>query len=129
MKIKSIKPLGAEISDINLSSSLNRSDFNLIKEAFLDNLLLIFKDQSLTPKDLLSAATLWGFPQKHPIFQGLEDIPEIIKIENYGERYHTNAHWHSDVTFEEEPPDATILYAIDVPLQGGNTLFANQYLA
>ena len=59
----------------------------------------------------------------------LEDFPEIIKIENYGEKYHTNAHWHSDVTFEEKPPDATILYAIEVPSVGGNTLFANQYLA
>ena len=129
MKIKAIKPLGAEISDVDLSSIQKESDHNFIKEAFLDNLVLIFKDQSLTPQSLLSAANLWGFPQKHPIFQGLEDHAEIIKIENHGKKYHTNAHWHSDVTFEEEPPDATILYAIDVPLEGGNTLFANQYLA
>ena len=129
MKIKAIKPLGAEIRDIDLSSVPTGSDLNFIKEAFLDNLVLIFKDQSLTPKDLLSAATLWGFPQKHPVFQGFKDHPEIIKIENYGEKYHTNAHWHSDVTFEEKPPDATLLYAVDVPSEGGNTLFANQYLA
>ena len=129
MKFKKIRPLGAEITDVDLSNDLSESDIKLIKEVFLDNLVLIFKDQNLKPKNLLSAASLWGSPQKHPVFQGLKEHPEIIKIENYGEKYHTNAHWHSDVTFEEEPPDATILYAIDVPPDGGNTLFSNQYLA
>ena len=129
MKIKKIRPLGAEITDVDLSNDLSESDIKLIKEVFLDNLVLVFKDQTLKPKNLLSAASLWGSPQKHPVFQGLKEHPEIIKIENYGEKYHTNAHWHSDVTFEEEPPDATILYAIDVPPDGGNTLFSNQYLA
>ena len=129
MKIKKIRPLGAEITDVDLSNDLSESDIKLIKEVFLDNLVLVFKDQNLKPKNLLSAASLWGSPQKHPVFQGLKEHPEIIKIENYGEKYHTNAHWHSDVTFEEEPPDATILYAIDVPPDGGNTLFSNQYLA
>ena len=121
MKIKKIQPLGAEITDVDLSYDLSESDRQLIKEAFLDNLVLIFKDQNLKPKNLFLAASIWGPPQKHPVFQGLDEYPEIIKIENYGEQYHTNAHWHSDVTFEEEPPDATILYAIDVPSDGGNT--------
>ena len=129
MRIKKLQPLGAEITDVDLSCDLSESNRKLIKEAFLDNLVLIFKDQNLKPKNLFLAASLWGPPQKHPVFQGLDEHPEIIKIENYGEQYHTNAHWHSDVTFEEEPPDATILYAIDVPSEGGNTLFSNQYLA
>ena len=129
MKIKKITPLGAEVSGIDLSNVLKESDHNLIKEAFLDNLVLIFKNQKLTPQNLLKAANVWGSPQQHPVFKGLEDYPEIIKIENLGAKYHTNAHWHSDVTFEEEPPDATILYAIEVPSIGGNTLFSNQYLA
>ena len=129
MKIKKISPLGAEITNVDLSNVLSKTDNKLIKKAFLDNLVLIFKDQKLKPQNLLLVASLWGSPQKHPVFQGLEEHPEIIKIENYGEKYHTNAHWHSDVTFEEKPPDATLLYAIDVPDEGGNTLFSNQYLA
>ena len=129
MKIKKTKPLGAEVSDIDLSNVLTESDHNLIKEAFLDNLVLIFKNQKLTPQNLLMAASVWGSPQQHPVFKGLEEHPEIIKIENFGAKYHTNAHWHSDVTFEKEPPDATILYAIDVPSVGGNTLFAKSILS
>ncbi|MEK9903158.1 MAG: TauD/TfdA family dioxygenase, partial [Gammaproteobacteria bacterium] len=58
-----------------------------------------------------------------------ENHPEIIEIRNYGEKYHTNAHWHSDVTFEECPPDATLLYSLEVPEEGGDTLFSSQYLA
>ena len=45
------------------------------------------------------------------------------------DRYHTNAHWHSDVTFEECPPDATLLYSLEVPEVGGDTLFSSQHLA
>ena len=60
MKIKKITPLGAEVSDIDLSNVLTESDHNLIKEAFLDNLVLIFKNQKLTPQDLLKVASVWG---------------------------------------------------------------------
>ena len=129
MKIKRINPLGAVISNIDLSENLSSEGYKLIKKTFLENLVLIFKNQNLSPEDLLSLAKIWGKPQIHPVFKGLDEYPEIIKIENYGEEFHTNAHWHSDVTFEEEPPDATILYAIKIPDKGGNTLFANQYLA
>jgi len=68
MKIKKITPLGAEVSDIDLSNVLTESDHNLIKEAFLDNLVLIFKNQKLTPQDLLMVASVWGSPQQHPVF-------------------------------------------------------------
>jgi len=129
MKIQSISPLGAEISGIDLSSKVDELDIKNIKKAFLDNLVLIFRNQKLRPNELLSAAKLWGSPQIHPVFKGSESFPEIIRIENLGEKYHTNAHWHSDVTFEAKPPDATILYALDIPSVGGNTFFSNQYLA
>jgi len=129
MKIKKINPLGAEISNIDLKENLSTESYKLIKQAFLENLVLIFKDQNLSPNDLLSVTKIWGQPQIHPVFKGLDEYPEIIKIENHGQEFHANAHWHSDVTFEEEPPDATILYAIEMPDKGGNTLFASQYLA
>ena len=129
MKIKRISPLGAEINNIDLSENLSSESYKLIKKAFLENLVLIFKDQNLSPEDLLSVTKIWGQPELHPVFKGLDEYPEIIKIENYGEEFHANAHWHSDVTFEEKPPDATILYALKMPNKGGNTLFANQYLA
>lgn len=129
MMIKKLGPLGAEIVGINLTDPLDVHHLGRIKEAFLENLVLIFRGIEANPKNLLSIARKWGNPQKHPVFKGLKNYPEIIQIENYGKRFHTNAHWHSDVTFEEFPPDITLLYALEIPKKGGNTLFSNQYLA
>ena len=78
MKIKKTTPLGAEVSDIDLSNVLTESDHNLIKEAFLDNLVLFFKNQKFKPQKLLMEASVWGSPQQHPVFKGLEEHPEII---------------------------------------------------
>ena len=86
-----------------------------------DNSVLIFRNQKLNPSQLKNISSLWGKPLVHPVFKGIEGYPEIIEIRNYGEQYHTNAHWHSDVTFEESPPDATLLYSLVVPEEGGDT--------
>ena len=67
MKIKKINPLGAEISNIDLKENLSTESYKRIKQAFLENLVLIFKDQSLTPYDLLSVTKIWGQPQIHPV--------------------------------------------------------------
>lgn len=128
MDIKKIGPIGAEITKINLSD-LSKDDMVKIQEYFLDHSVIVFKNQNLDPEDLKNIANLWGGASTHPVFKGIEGYPEIIEIRNYGEKYHTNAHWHSDVTFEEDPPDATLLYSIEVPKEGGDTLFSSQYLA
>ena len=128
MDIKILKPLGAEISGLDLNI-LSEDDSLKLKQCFLDNSVLVFRNQKLNPSQLKNISSLWGKPLVHPLFKGIEGHPEIIEIRNYGERYHTNAHWHSDVTFEESPPDATLLYSLVVPELGGDTLFSNQYLA
>ena len=129
MKMKKLGPLGAVLSGVNFSKKLDPDLIDVIKKAFLEDLVIIFRNVKADPKKLISIANIWGKPTKHPLFKGLVNFPEIIKIENYGKKYHTNAHWHSDVTFERYPPDITLLYALEVPKKGGNTLFSNQYLA
>jgi len=128
MNIEQVGPVGAEITGIDLSVS-EEIYINEIKEAFLKYSVLIFKNQELDLTGLRNVSLIWGQPLIHPVFKGIEDYPEIIKIQNLGEKYHTNAHWHSDVTFENEPPDATLLYSIEIPDEGGDTLFSSQYLA
>ena len=128
MNIEKVGPVGAEITGIDLSISQNIPADKII-EACLKYSVLIFKNQDLNPISLSKIALIWGQPLIHPVFKGIEGYPEIIKIQNLGEKYHTNAHWHSDVTFEEEPPDATLLYSLEVPKEGGDTLFSSQYLA
>ena len=130
MNITKLGPVGAQIDGINLRSALeDEAMLSNIRKAFVDNSVLVFRNQNLDPAHLLSVARIIGEPLKHPIFPGLQDYPEIIQIENLGETYHTNAHWHSDVTFEEQPPDATFLYSLEIPDEGGDTLFSNQFLA
>ena len=128
MNIKKLGPVGAEISGIDLSIIDNLPAVKIL-EAFLKYSVLIFKNQNLDPISLSKIALIWGKPLIHPVFKGIEEHPEIIEIQNLGEKYHTNAHWHSDVTFESEPPDATLLYSLEIPDEGGDTLFSNQYLA
>ena len=128
MRIKELGPLGAEVIDIDLKE-INKDQLENIKNSFLEFSVLVFRNQSLNPKELKEISNLWGKPMAHPVFKGIEGHPEIIEIRNYGEKYHTNAHWHSDVTFEDSPPDATLLYSLVVPKKGGDTLFSNQYLA
>ena len=128
MNVDQVGPVGAVITGIDLRFP-EKIPVNEIKEAFLNYSVLIFKNQELDPAGLRNVSLIWGEPLIHPVFKGIEDYPEIIQIQNLGEKYHTNAHWHSDVTFEVEPPDATLLYAIEIPDQGGDTLFSNQYLA
>ena len=129
MKVKKFEPLGAELTDFAINNKTIKDQLTKLKKIFLQNSVLILRGLDLTTKNLLSLARLWGEPQKHLNFSGIEGYPEILKIQNYGKKFHTNDHWHSDVTFEENPPDITFLYALEVPLKGGNTLFSNQYLA
>ena len=128
MDIKELGPIGAELTDIDLKS-LSNEDVARIKIYFLDHSVIVFKNQNLNPQDLKNISKLWGEALVHPVFKGIEGHPEIIEIKNLGEKYHTNAHWHSDVTFEECPPDATLLYSLEVPEKGGDTLFSCQHLA
>ena len=129
MNVNQLPILGAEIRELDLSNDLTDSENMVIKNHLTENLVLIVKDQNLSPKDLVKISSLWGGAFEHPVFKGLEETPEVLQIENMGEQFHTNAHWHSDVTFEQKPPNVTLLYAIEVPEEGGNTLFSNQYLA
>ena len=128
MDIKELGPIGAELTNLDLTQ-LSKEDIPLIRQSFLDYSVIVFRNQNLNPIDLKNISRLWGEALIHPVFKGIENHPEIIEIRNYGEKYHTNAHWHSDVTFEECPPDATLLYSLEVPEEGGDTLFSSQYLA
>jgi len=128
MDIKRLDPIGVEITGLNLKT-INQDQSEQIKANFLKFSVVVIRNQELNPTDLKQISNLWGKALIHPVFKGIEGHPEIIEIRNYGEKYHTNAHWHSDVTFEEAPPDATLLYSLEVPKEGGDTLFSSQHLA
>jgi len=122
--------LGAELHGIDLSRELLGETVGAIRQALLDHGVIFFRDQDLPPDRFLALARRFGTPVEYPFLKGIEGFPEIItvsKLEN--ETINFGGVWHSDTTYLQEPPMATLLVAREVPDVGGDTIFANQYLA
>ncbi|MED6309102.1 MAG: TauD/TfdA family dioxygenase [Pseudomonadota bacterium] len=144
--------LGAEIRGINLAGRIPETVASALKDAWHEHLVLLFRDQELDDDSLLAAANLFGPTQEggaHKYFKKggfeagrglLATRPEITVISNLDESgvpVRENAGlgsgevvWHSDNSYIETPPAGSMLYAIEIPEDGGgDTSFANQYMA
>ena len=120
-------PLGATISGVDVRD-LDDETFAVIVDAFAEHHVLAFPDQSLDPVEQKAFASRWGPLQCHP-YNGLDEHPEVMRLENRGKEKDPNEHWHSDMSYERVPPKLTMLHAIEAPDLGGDTAFANQHLA
>lgn len=122
---------GAEILGVDLSENLSDDSVAAIRQALLDHLVIFFRDQTLTPEQQIAFARRFGNLETHDFVKGMEAYPEIIRVVREADETTMNfgGVWHSDVTHQECPAMGSVLYAIDIPPFGGDTLFANQYLA
>ena len=132
MKVQRIAgALGAEIDGVDLSEELAGETVAAIRRAWLEHGVIFFRDQErLSPVRFLAFARRFGEPVEYPFVKGIEGFPVItpvVKLEH--ERVNFGGLWHSDTTYLEEPPMASMLLAREVPPRGGDTLFANMYLA
>jgi len=121
--------LGAEIEGLDLR---RLSDFEVaeLRQAWLEHLVVFFRDQPLTPAEFMAFAKRIGKPIEYPFVKGIAGFPEIIEVKKLEhERINFGGVWHSDTTYLEVPPMASMLLAREVPSSGGDTLFANMYLA
>lgn len=123
--------LGAEINGVDLAKPLDDKTFAEVRRAFDENLIIFFRDQKITPEQHLAFAGRFGEFDIHPFVAGLPDHPEVMPVIKEADDQGSNfgGLWHSDVTFYERPPLGSMLYALDAPAYGGDTMFANQYLA
>lgn len=122
--------IGALVSGVDLSVNLTGGELDEIRRAWLDNLVIFFREQHLTSDQFLAFARHVGRPVPYPLLPSIEGYPEIIevlKLEH--ERVNFGGLWHSDTAYLDEPPMATMLLARQIPPAGGDTLFANGYLA
>jgi taurine dioxygenase len=122
--------LGAEISGIDLSRDFDDVTVAAIRQVWLAHLVVFFRDQDLPPDRFLAFARRLGEPVEYPFLKGLSEFPVItpvVKLEH--ERVNFGGLWHTDTAYLERPPLGTMLVAREVPPQGGDTLFANMYLA
>jgi taurine dioxygenase len=126
---------GVEVDGVDLAS-LNDSAFEEIKGAFYEHQVLVARAQKLTPTRFLQFARRIGPPEPHVIDQFHHpehaDILVLSNVEKNGEPTglaDAGTYFHTDYSYLEVPARATMLYSIQVPKKGGDTLFANQYAA
>ncbi len=122
--------LGAEIAGVDLREPIDDALMARIRAIWLEHLVIFFRDQTLTTGQFLAFAKRIGQVIEYPFVKGLPDFPEVIpvvKLEH--ERVNFGGLWHSDTTYLDVPPMASMLIALEVPPFGGDTLFANMYAA
>jgi len=131
--------LGAEIQDVDLRA-IDNDDFASIYRTWLDHLVLLFRGQNLTDQDLIAFSTRLGDLDWAPVQESgrrfVDGHPEIYVVSNViengapiGSLGAGEAAWHTDMSYLQDPPKASILYALAVPSSGGNTYFSNMYRA
>lgn len=124
-------PCGAVVTGLDLSQPLSAEQSAGVRKAWLEHQVLVFPDQSMQLEDLERFAANIGPFGQDPYFGSVPGHPHIAQVRR--EANETSAlfaeSWHSDWSFLESPPQATVLYGNEIPPVGGDTLFANQYLA
>jgi taurine dioxygenase len=122
--------LGAVIGGVDLGRELDDETTAEIRQALLDHLVIFFRGQEITPEQHLAFARRFGTLNQHDQVKGMEGWPDIIEVRKEpGDERNFGGAWHGDVTYLPEPPLGSILYAREVPEIGGDTLWANCYLA
>lgn len=144
--------IGAEISGVDLSQPLDDDTFRALHDALMDNLVIFFRDQEITPQQQKSFGRRFGELHIHPgapilheesegkprldqlthipYAYGIEGHPEVLAIyADENSKRIAGEEWHSDVSCEPEPPMGSILRLTQVPPTGGDTLFSSMYAA
>ena len=122
--------LGAEVRGVEMATDLPDEVAAEVRRAWLDHLVIFLRDQHVTPRQQMAFARRFGEPMEYPQLRGLPEEPlvtAVVKLEH--ERNNFGGVWHSDTTYLPQPPMGSMLLAREVPPFGGDTLFANQYLA
>jgi taurine dioxygenase len=129
--------LAAEIKGVDLKA-IDAAIFAQIRRAWVDNLVLLFRDQTLDDEQLIAFSARFGALDWAPVQETgrrfVEGHPEIYVVSNVvengvpiGSLGAGEAIWHTDMSYIEDPPQASLLYALEVPAEGGKTWFINMY--
>jgi taurine dioxygenase len=122
--------LGAEILGVNIADDLDAPTIAEIRDALNQYCVVFFRDQELDAERHKAFARRFGDIFIHPNYQGVGDDDEVVMVRREpGDPHIVGEEWHADTTMVAAPPMGAILYAIEVPPYGGDTCFANQYLA
>lgn len=116
--------IGAELSGIDLTGPLDKSTEDEIYDALIEHQVIFFRDQKISPQDHLALARSFGEPQPpHPVYPHHKQFENIMILHNGPDNPPDTDGWHTDVTFQQDPPFASLLVARTVPACGGDTLW------
>jgi len=129
--------VGAEVAGVNLSHPVDDTSFADIEQAFYEKSVLVFRGQDLSPDAHIAFSRRFGPLEVHILHQyQLDGHPEVLVLSNKTDAegkaiglVDAGRYWHTDVSFTETPSMGSFLYAVEIPLEGGDTLFASQFAA
>ena len=128
---------GARITGVDLSKKLAQEELDVIHQAWLDHLVVVFPGQQLDAKSLVRFTGLFGPLDDYATqpFNRHPEIDEVMVLTNRrtngqpSKTYNAGQNWHTDLSYTLRPAKATSVYCVEKPSVGGDTMFANMYLA
>ncbi len=123
---------GAVISGVNLAAPIDDQTVAEIRRALLDHTVVFFRDQTLNSDEQVALSHRFGPYSQVPFVEPIADHPEVIAVVREAtetQSFSFGGIWHSDFSFLPAPPAFSMLHALEIPPYGGDTLWANQYLA
>ena len=132
---------GAEITGVDISKPLSNAEFDALHQAFMDHCVVAIRGQDLSPEAQLAFTGRFGKPTSH-VLEGfaLPGYPNVLLISNKKKKeangqekpvgaIYAGQYWHTDISYMAEPAMASMLHAKEMPSVGGDTMFANMYMA
>lgn len=130
------RALGAEVIGLDLSRPVDDACITALRKALADHCLLLFRGQKLAPEQHIAFSRRFGELEHHVLKDFLmEGYPELYVLSNVKEggksigRAGAGQYWHTDLSYAAQPSLGSIMYAVEIPAIGGDTMFANMYLA
>ncbi len=122
--------LGAVVSGVDLAQPVSDTDFDKIRQAFLNFGVIFFRDQDITPEQHLAFARRFAPIDINRFFKAVDGYPEIAEVRKEADqKTNIGGGWHTDHSYDEVPAMGSLLLAREVPPRGGDTLFANMHMA
>ena len=128
---KNSAQLGVEINELNLSETFSNEEIKKIRQVWLDYGVAVFPNQKLSHEQFEKFSLLFGNFGDDPYLKSLDERPNIVEVKRSAKEKAPpfGGSWHSDWSFQKNPPSATLLHSKIIPPVGGDTLFANTQLA
>jgi taurine dioxygenase len=121
--------IGAEVSGVDLRTTLDDETVEAVRAALLRHLVLFFRAQPLSDDEHLAFAQRFGPLSVPPLATKYQDRPTVTVLDQVSPKGEGADEWHSDNTFMDRPPMGSILRAVQLPSVGGDTCFASMYAA